>query len=89
MSYAKAMKHTRNVRKCRKQSKMYMGFNTGLIGNFPSFRSTAYGAALCEVRDWFRQRNDDGMEKRQYNRECVREALARLLTAKSNMEISS
>jgi hypothetical protein len=27
MSYEKAMKHARNVRKCRKQSRMYFGFD--------------------------------------------------------------
>lgn len=27
MSYAKAMKHNKNIRKCRKQRNMYMGFS--------------------------------------------------------------
>jgi hypothetical protein len=28
MSYEKAMKHSRNIRKCRKQAKMHFGFDS-------------------------------------------------------------
>lgn len=85
MSYAKAMKHARNVRKCRKMRNMYMGFDTG-SGSWPSFRATPYGGALCEVRDWWPQRHDGDAAKRQYNRECIREAITRLRAAKLDLQ---
>lgn len=72
MSYEKAMKHTANVRKCRKQSRQYMGFDTGSSwGKNP--RQNPHFARLLEVREWFatRHRGDS-----QYNRECIREAVA-------------
>ena len=73
MSYAKAMKHASNVRKCRKQKNMYMGFDTG-SGRWPSIRGTPYGAALMHVRDWFTTRHtcEHGS---QYARECIREQI--------------
>jgi len=66
------MKHARNVRKCRKQRNMYMGFSTD-SGSWPSFRSTPYGAALMHIRDWFKQRHDGD---KQYCREAIREQIA-------------
>lgn len=72
MSYEKAMKHTANVRKCRKQSRQYMGFDTGSSwGRNP--RQNPYMAALLEVREWFATRHFGDL---QYNRECIREAVA-------------
>lgn len=72
MSYDKAMKHTRNVRKCRKQARQYMGFDTG-SGRWPSSRSTPHMAAWLSVRDWFKERHRGD---KAYNRECIREAIA-------------
>jgi len=85
MSYAKAMKHARNVRKCRKMSNMYMGFDTG-SGRWPSIRSTPYGRAMCEIRDWYPRRNEGDAATRQYNRECIREAVQSMRAAKAEME---
>lgn len=53
MSYQKAMKHARNVRKCRAQSKMHFGFST-LASNerrkVPWFGSWTLTATEEEVR---------------------------------------
>lgn len=72
MSYEKAMKHSRNVRKCRKQARQYMGFDAG-TGRWPSVRSNPYMVALLNVREWFRTRHVGNFA---YNRECVIEAIA-------------
>jgi len=72
MSYEKAMKHSANVRKCRKQSHQYMGFDTG-TGSWPNPRRNPYMAALLEVREWFKTRHQGDSK---YNRECIREAIA-------------
>jgi hypothetical protein len=74
MSYAKAMKHTRNVRKCRKQANNYMGFDAG-TGNWPNPRRNPEVAAMIQVKDWYRYRHHGD---KQYNRECIREAIADL-----------
>lgn len=86
MSYEKAMKHSANVRKCKKQSRQYMGFDAG-TGFWPNPRRNPYMAALLEVREWFRDRHRGNA---QYNRECIREAIAecrrqkQLMLAQSN-----
>lgn len=72
MSYEKAMKHSANVRKCRKQARQYMGFDTG-TGAWPNPRRNPYMASLLEVREWFAMRH---LGDSQYNRECIREAIA-------------
>lgn len=73
MSYAKAMKHSRNVRKVRKQANMHFGFDTG-SGPWPSFRGTPEGGAIMHIRDWFQDRHRDKSPGRsQYMRECIRE----------------
>lgn len=72
MSYDKAMRHTGNVRKCRKQSRMYMGFDTG-SGSWPNARRNPLFARELEVREWFKDRHRGNS---QYNRECIREAIA-------------
>ena len=46
MSYQKAMKHARNVRKQRKQSRMYFGFDTG-SGRWPSIWSLTRDCPRC------------------------------------------
>lgn len=75
MSYDKAMRHTRNVRKVKKQANNYMGFDTG-SGRWPAVRSNPYMAALLNVRDWFRERNFGDASTRKHTRECIREAIA-------------
>lgn len=80
MSYAKAMKHARNVRKCRKQSKMYMGFDTG-GGRWPSIGSSPALSLEREVKEWFRDRHIDAKilnKSPQYVRECIRESITKL-----------
>lgn len=72
MSYEKAMRHAGNVRKCRKQSRQYLGFDAG-SGSWPNPRRNPYLAALLEVREWFATRHQGNA---QYNRECIREAIA-------------
>jgi hypothetical protein len=72
VSYEKAMKHTRNVRKSRMQGRMYFGFDTGSRwGRNP--RQDPLFAALADIRDWFSRRHDGDA---QHNRECIREAIA-------------
>lgn len=85
MSYAKAMKHTANVRKCRKQSRMYMGFDAG-TGSWPNVRRNPYMAALLEVREWFRTRHHGD---KKYTRECIREAIQECRKQKAIMEAAS
>lgn len=75
MSYAKAMKHSRNVRKSRKQGKMYFGFDTG-TGNFkenPALREITL--LRMDVNRWFSERHNGD---KQYIRECIREAIQEL-----------
>jgi len=48
MSYAKAMKHARNVRKSRKQANMHFGFDTD-SGRWPSVRSCPEYAAMLNI----------------------------------------
>ena len=71
MSYGKAMKHTANVRKCKKQSRNYMGFDTG-SGAWPNVRRNPIFARELEVREWFKDRHNGD---KQYARECIREAI--------------
>jgi len=54
---------------------MYFGFDTG-SGKWPSGRSSPYLAALLDVRDWYKLRNDGDLSKRTHTRECIREAIA-------------
>lgn len=70
MSYEKAMKHTRNVRKVKKQARQYMGFDTGYRSQ-TKYSERTY--ALIELRRWFRERN---CGDKSYNRECIREKLS-------------
>lgn len=81
MSYEKAMRHTRNVKKCRRQSRQYMGFDTG-SGEWKNPRSNPYMAAWINVREWFRSRH---VGDSQYNRECIREAIAECRAAAAAM----
>lgn len=74
MSYAKAMKHARNVRKVRKQARMYMGFDTG-SGHWPNPRRNPEVAAMITIREWWPQRHDGDS---QHGRECLREKIAEL-----------
>lgn len=85
MSYAKAMKHSRNLRKCRKQGRNYLGFDTG-SGRWPAARSNPYLAALLNVREWFRLRNWGDAATRTYTRECIREALQEARLAKQSFQ---
>lgn len=85
MSYEKAMKHTRNVRKCRKQSRQYMGFDTG-SGHWPGVGQSPYLMALLEVRRWFKERHRGDPA---YNRECIREAIARCRSHAATMRAAA
>jgi len=84
MSYSKAMKHARNVRKSRQQGRMYFGFDTG-SGRWPGIRGTPLGRARDDVRNWFKDRHHPDPSRRQHIRECIREAVqeVRHLTANS------
>lgn len=72
MSYEKAMRHAGNVRKCRKQSRNYMGFDAG-SGAWPNARRNPLVAREIEVREWYKERHRGD---KQYLRECIREAIA-------------
>jgi hypothetical protein len=75
MSYAKAMKHHNNIKKCKKQSNMFMGFDTGTV-----WKNTT-PQCFDDIRRWFKERNVTG--NKSYIRECIREqiALARIFKA--------
>jgi len=77
MSYAKAMKHARSIRKCRKQSRMYFGFDS-CSGPTKAASASPLLGPLLNTRRWFQDRRDDhpGSAGYRYRRECVREAIA-------------
>lgn len=75
MSYEKAMKHARNVRKCRKQKKMYMGFDTGTDSFKESPECRALNVQRMEVSRWFSERHNGDSA---YNRECIRQSISEL-----------
>jgi hypothetical protein len=74
MSYEKAMKHSRNVRKCRKQSGNYMGFDAG-TGAWPNPRRNPETRLILQLRDWLKMRHFDDAA---HNRACIRESIAEL-----------
>jgi hypothetical protein len=73
MSYVKAMKHARNVRKSRAQGHMHFGFDTGSTwpAASPAVRLRA------DIGRWFAERHTDSKGVL-YVRECIREAIAEL-----------
>lgn len=73
MSYAKAMKHARNVRKSRKQSRMYFGFDTGTPWASP-YRNPEL-ALLRDIRNWFKDRHFYGITR---SRDCICAAIKEL-----------
>lgn len=75
MSYEKAMKHARNIRKLKKQSRMYMGFDVSSGRAKPSPQARELECKRMEVRRWFKDRHDGDL---QYNRECIRESIVDL-----------
>ena len=83
MSYEKAMKHARNVRKIKKQSRMYMGFDSSSGLAKPSPAARELQCKLLEVKRWFKDRHDGD---RQYNRECIRESVGDLRLLLSGMK---
>jgi hypothetical protein len=70
MSYVKAMRHHANIRKRKKQSTMYFGFDSGTIKESPSQRQASI--LLMNIKNWFAARHDGDSA---YNRDCVREAI--------------
>lgn len=74
MSYEKAMKHNRNVVKCRKQSRNYFGFNTA-SGRWPSGYGNPNLRPLLDIRNWFPIRNNGDGAYKKHLRECIREAI--------------
>lgn len=81
MSYEKAMRHAANVRKCRKQSRNYMGFDAG-TGSWPNARRSPLRAREIEVGEWFKERHRGD---KQYLRECIREAIADVRAMRQEM----
>ena len=77
MSYRKAMKHARNVHKCRKQARMHFGFDSS-AGPTPAARANPLLSALIDVREWFRDRHHEHPLGAAYVRECIRERIADL-----------
>lgn len=75
MSYEKAMKHSRNVVKCRKQSRNYFGLDAG-SGRWPSGYGNPKLRPLLDIRNWFPIRNDGDAAYKAHTRECIREAIA-------------
>jgi hypothetical protein len=67
MSYAKAMKHYNNIRKCKKQRNMHFGFDS-CSGPTPSIWSNP----RFVVGQWFKDRH---FGDSQHARECIREQI--------------
>ncbi|MGP1715589.1 MAG: hypothetical protein ACTS9Y_00285 [Methylophilus sp.] len=77
MSYDKAMKHHANIRKCKKQSNNHFGFAVG--SEWKAARSTDYGSAFMNVRDWWKERKLGlSRVKRKDLYEAIREQIALL-----------
>lgn len=74
MGYEKAMRHTRNVRKCRKQSRQYMGFAAS-TSPWPNPRRHPVVGLLIQIGDWYRTRHQGDSA---HNRDCIREAIQEL-----------
>ncbi|HEX7121549.1 MAG TPA: hypothetical protein VF178_04195 [Gemmatimonadaceae bacterium] len=76
MSYAKAMKHARNVRKSRKQARMYFGFDS-FSGPTRAAAASPILGPLMNIRHWFRERRFDrpGSPAYRHRRECIHEAV--------------
>ncbi|ELP6118985.1 TPA: hypothetical protein I7730_16145 [Vibrio vulnificus] len=75
MSYEKAMSHS--IRKSRKQSNNYFGFDTGTDSFKQSPESRALTCQMMEVSRWFKDRHSSERGSH-YMRECIREAVVRL-----------
>jgi hypothetical protein len=75
MSYEKAMKHWRNIRKCKKQQHQYFGFDCSDKPT-PSVWSNPYMCCILNIHYWFPDRNEGDAEKRAYNRSSIREQIA-------------
>jgi len=82
MSYDKAMKHTRNIRKVRKQANNYFGFDTG-SGRWPAAAAHAYLGPCLNIRRWWPDRADP------YTRECIREQIEEARMAKGSVPTSA
>lgn len=82
MSYDKAMKHTRNVRKVRKQANNYFGFDTG-SGQWPAAAAHPYLGPCINIRRWWPDRADP------HTRECIREQIEEARMAKASMPSSA
>ena len=77
MSYDKAMKHTGNVRKVRKQANNYFGFDTG-SGHWPAAAAHPYLGPCLNIRRWWPDRADP------HTRECIREQIEEARMAKAS-----
>jgi len=72
MSYEKAMKHTANVRKCRKQASMHFGFDSSQITESPLSRRRTN--KLLNIGAWFKERHTHS--DKAYLRECISQEIA-------------
>ncbi|NOS75368.1 MAG: hypothetical protein HOP36_12710 [Methyloglobulus sp.] len=75
MSYNKAMKHWKNIRKCKKQQHQYFGFAC-FTERTPSVWSNPAFACRLNIRNWVPDRNEGDAEKRAYARDCIRSEIA-------------
>ena len=75
MSYEKAMKHHRNIRKCKKQRGMYLGF---AVSDEPWInpRRDPETALVIEIREGFKYRRPG--DDQETFRWCMRNAVRRL-----------
>jgi hypothetical protein len=76
MSYDKAMKHWRNVRKCKKQSRQFMGFDASST----RWEAPGRNPEIVFYRMW-RERRD---EEPAHMRECLREQLKLVRAARAS-----
>lgn len=74
MSYEKAMRHSHNVRKLKKQARQFMGFDARSTP-WPNPRRNPETRAYITVREWFKDRHHGDP---QHNRECIRDEIANL-----------
>jgi hypothetical protein len=74
MSYEKAMKHWRNIRKCKKQQHQYFGFDC-FPKNTPSAWSIPVFACTMNIKNWFSGRNSGDAEQRARIRSIIRDEI--------------
>jgi len=85
MSYEKAMKHTADIRKRRKQASMHFGFDSSTIKETPLSRSCT--VKLLNIKTWFKDRHTHS--DKVYLRECISQEIAAYRSLFNKREVAA